>query len=356
LYNPNNSAALYPSKEAAPYLSLKNAEKKSIKRLANAFCIPLAGVQFVAVFAVIVAMLGMLLIRVAILHQGGSLSSGTITAFLSQSSNSDLLNNCFYAATYITYMLVPLIIICAVLRQNPIKVIPTKFSHPEYILPAVAIGLFFSFVGDLYASYFDWLLSLLNFKTELTQFSFPDNAPAFVLYFIELSVLAPICEEAIFRGIILQNLRKYGNFFAVLVSSLLFGVLHGNFEQTPFAFVVGIICGIVVIETGSIFASMLIHCCVNSSSIIFSALSYFKNDQYANIVYIIYAAVICVLAVLALLDLKKRGLFKGLKSRYFPSAISAARNFGIFVATPGFIIFLLFYAANMLLTLKRITV
>jgi Predicted metal-dependent membrane protease len=345
LDNRNHSAAAFLSKAAA--------EKKSVKRLANAFSIPLAGVQFVAVFAAITATVGMLLVRVALLHQGGSLSLGTVFAFLSQSNNSDLLNNCFYAALYVAYMVIPLIIICAVLRQSPFKVIPAKFTHPEFLLPAVAVGLFFSVAGDLYASYFDWLLSLVHLKTNLTQFSFPDNVPAFIVYFIELSVLAPICEETIFRGIILQNLRKYGNFFAVLVSSLMFGVLHGNLEQTPFAFIVGIICGIVVIETGSIFASMLIHCCVNTSSIIFSALAYFKNDQFANAVYFIYIAAICILTIFALLDLKKRGFFKGLKGRYFQTAVPAVKNFVAFIATPGFIVFLIFYVGIMFSYLER---
>ena len=276
---------LYRNNSAPAYLSKTDAEKKNIRRLANTFTFPLIGVQFVGLFAALTATIGILLVRVAVLKQGGSLSLGTVSSFLSQSNNSDLLNNCFYGAMYIAYMVIPLIVICVLLRQDPFKVISTKFTHPELLLPAIAIGLFFSVAGDLYASYFDWLLSLVHLKTKLDQFSFPSNVPAFIVYYIELAVLAPICEELIFRGIILQNLRKFGNFFAVLVSSLLFGVLHGNLEQTPFAFVVGIICGIVVIETGSIFASMLIHCIVNSSSIIFSAISYIKNEQFSNVAY-----------------------------------------------------------------------
>ena len=41
-------------------------------------------------------------------------------------------------------------------------------------------------------------------------------------------IIAPIMEELLFRGLILQTLKRYGNVFAILVTSLLFALLHGN--------------------------------------------------------------------------------------------------------------------------------
>ena len=66
--------------------------------------------------------------------------------------------------------------------------------------------------------------------------------------FLYASILAPISEELIFRGYILQTLRPYGRKFAIVCSAFLFGVFHGNLLQTPYAFLMGLILGYVTLE------------------------------------------------------------------------------------------------------------
>lgn len=66
--------------------------------------------------------------------------------------------------------------------------------------------------------------------------------------FLYASILAPISEELIFRGYILQTLRPYGKKFAICFSAFLFGVFHGNLLQTPYAFFMGLVLGYVTLE------------------------------------------------------------------------------------------------------------
>lgn len=61
-------------------------------------------------------------------------------------------------------------------------------------------------------------------------------------------LLGPVAEEILFRGLVLRSLQPYGKKFAILVSSLLFGLFHGNLMQAPFAFVVGLVMGYVALE------------------------------------------------------------------------------------------------------------
>ena len=58
--------------------------------------------------------------------------------------------------------------------------------------------------------------------------------------FIYASILAPISEEILFRGLIQHSLLPFGKKFAVFGSALLFGIFHGNLAQTPFAFLAGL--------------------------------------------------------------------------------------------------------------------
>lgn len=342
----------YKGNLAAPFLSKSQADKKYIKRMSNVFSVPLILEQVIGTVVLLFAAVIAMLVHVSVIHDAGSFSLKTFISFLNQSDNSDLINNIFYALSYFSYMFIAFIIISAVLRQNPLKVIPIKVRHSKLIFPAIVIGLFFSVIGELFSGYFGWLLQLVHLRIELPQFSFPNNTPALIVYFIEISVLAPICEEAIFRGMIMQNLRRYGNFFAVLVSSLMFGILHGNLEQTPFAFIVGIALGITVIETGSIFVSMLLHCCINTISIVFSAISCYGGDGLSNRIYAAYVIFICALAAISVIVLKEKHAFKNVKKRYFSDSMPVPQAFTTFITTPGFIVFLVFYILIMALTLR----
>ncbi len=82
--------------------------------------------------------------------------------------------------------------------------------------------------------------------------------------FIQMAVLAPVFEEYWFRGVIQSSLAPYGNGFAILVSSLCFGMAHGNIHQFCYTVIVGICLGYVRYATGSIMPTMIMHAIFNS--------------------------------------------------------------------------------------------
>lgn len=81
--------------------------------------------------------------------------------------------------------------------------------------------------------------------------------------FVLTCVLAPLAEEAVFRGLVLNRLRPYGERFAVLASAVAFAMLHGNLSQMLYAFTVGLVFGYVAVVTGQIRQTALLHACVN---------------------------------------------------------------------------------------------
>lgn len=76
--------------------------------------------------------------------------------------------------------------------------------------------------------------------------------------FLYASILAPIGEEILFRGYVLRSLRSFGKRFAIFGSALLFGLFHGNFLQTPYAILMGLVLGYVTVEY-SIGWAVLLH-------------------------------------------------------------------------------------------------
>lgn len=76
--------------------------------------------------------------------------------------------------------------------------------------------------------------------------------------FLYAAFIGPAAEELVYRGIVLRSLQKYGKGLAIVVSSILFGVMHGNFLQGIFAILVGIVLSYITIEY-SIKWAILLH-------------------------------------------------------------------------------------------------
>lgn len=66
--------------------------------------------------------------------------------------------------------------------------------------------------------------------------------------FLYASFIGPIAEELAYRGFVLRIFQKYGKMAAVLISALLFGIMHANIPQGIFAFGVGLVLGYVTVE------------------------------------------------------------------------------------------------------------
>ena len=100
-----------------------------------------------------------------------------------------------------------------------------------------------------------------------------------LLMFIALVIAAPILEELIFRGIMLDGLlRIYSPTKAVIVSSLLFGLIHLNPAQFVGGALVGGFMGWVYVHTRSVLATILIHASFNLTAF---AESYFIDVEEA---------------------------------------------------------------------------
>lgn len=82
--------------------------------------------------------------------------------------------------------------------------------------------------------------------------------------FFMLVVIAPVFEEFMFRGVIQNALKPYGNGLAIFTCGILFGVFHGNFQQCFYTAAAGIALGYIANVTGSIFPTTVIHALMNS--------------------------------------------------------------------------------------------
>lgn len=92
-----------------------------------------------------------------------------------------------------------------------------------------------------------------------------------VLIYIYICLLGPILEELVFRGVLLEGLRKYGNFFGIVMSAVMFGLMHQNIAQCLPAVAIGLVWGFVAVKSGSLIPSMFLHILNNTMSAVLLA-------------------------------------------------------------------------------------
>lgn len=119
-----------------------------------------------------------------------------------------------------------------------------------------------------YLLVFNFLSDAIRLPDFMTQ-TFNDVAKT-ATGVIAICIIGPICEELIFRESIIRCMLNNGATpkAAVITSSLLFSIAHGNPAQMFFAFFVGILFAMLFIKSGNIILSTIMHILNNSFSVI----------------------------------------------------------------------------------------
>lgn len=107
---------------------------------------------------------------------------------------------------------------------------------------------------------------VLEIRSDLSIISVP-------LQLICIAVVPAVLEEFMFRGVFAGYYREKGILTAALLSGLVFGLFHLNFNQFGYAFALGVAFALLLEGTGSIFYGMFAHFLINGFSVIITALS-----------------------------------------------------------------------------------
>jgi membrane protease YdiL (CAAX protease family) len=211
--------------------------------------------------------------------------------------------------------------------QHDLRVENKKFNLKIVLVSAVVLLSLNSFLG-IFASLLESLLNLFglsaNFALEQLE-SLNDFAIPMLIY---TCLVAPIFEEFIYRGAILRSLEKYGKKFAIMVSALLFGMMHGNFYQIFMAMGVGLILGYLATEY-SIKLTIILHIINNVSVQALTILSPKLGDNIGDIFDISFLVIAIIILIAAIIKKRKsvkewllnNSLEKGLMTKFFTSIL-----------------------------------
>lgn len=248
-----------------------------------------------------------------------TLASLFLAAYSSKvpATDTEALTNSFIESPYYSVYLIAIAIIplslcillyCLITKRNlsilSAKPTVSKKSFALYLLFGLGALPLSAAVSALWSK----LLSQFGVAPNTTQA--PEGIFATVIFVLAHAVLAPILEEILFRSLILERLRRYGDVFAVITSALLFMLLHASFSSFAYAFISGVIFGFLAVYTGSLLCPMIIHALNNIISVTMVILSDRITPESTDLIYIGLLLLFAAVSIIAAFALQKKGKFK----------------------------------------------
>lgn len=181
---------------------------------------------------------------------------GYIVALISDSMPATLASELLLALPAIVYLLVKKVNIRERLRINRIK--------PSNIFWLILFNICFAPVLRLLNA-----ISML-FATNVASASIFNASMGtnFLVGVFVFAIVPAVLEESVYRGIFYNEYAKISLRGGIILSALLFALMHGNFNQFTYAFVMGLIFCLMVEATDSTVSTMILHFCTNFSSVV----------------------------------------------------------------------------------------
>ena len=180
-------------------------------------------------------------------------------------------------AYYLPFVALPLLLYVlrrsgtgASLRPNPISLFNT--------IAIVALALLGVVLVNALAVL--WAIPLQALGLEITGSSLPipGDSRGLALLLFTAAVLPAVCEEFLFRGAILASLEPGGTRRAMVVTAVLFMMLHGSIVGMPTQLLLGLVLAALVVYCDSIYAGLIYHTVHNAAAVI---LQYLQQSQPA---------------------------------------------------------------------------
>ncbi len=217
------------------------------------------------------------------------------------------------------------------------KKVCLNFGRPydsKLMFLAIPIGMLVCMMGNFATNYISLFFEeLFGIVFESPDMPTPNTPLGIVAFFLQVSVVPALVEEFAIRGVIMMPLRKYGNLFAIVVSSAIFGLMHGNLVQAPFAFIVGIGIGYLVITTGTMWTGVIIHFFNNFFSCVITLLYDYLPESTVNTVYYVCVVLFLLSGIICTLVFMQRA-----RKNHIPTklkrptcAYKPLRKFGLYM-------------------------
>lgn len=150
-----------------------------------------------------------------------------------------------------------------------------------FLIAPAAIGAMWSLMLVLGLSGYRKWMQALGADTVQDSVKFLQNGTdpaALVLMAVAAVLVAPVCEEIVFRGFLYPAVKRFtGTWPAAIFSALVFAAAHANLPALLPLFLFGLVLVFLYEKTGSLWAPVAVHFCFNGSTVLIQALARYYN-------------------------------------------------------------------------------
>ncbi|MBO5908198.1 MAG: CPBP family intramembrane metalloprotease, partial [Clostridia bacterium] len=119
------------------------------------------------------------------------------------------------------------------------------------------------------------------------------SATSICITIISSALVPAVFEEYLYRRFLCKEFTIHGGAFAIIISALLFALAHFSFNNFPYAFVCGLVLGVVYLKTGSVKYTVAIHFANNFLGYTLSLIGSEMNSiDYMNMIVLIVIALV----------------------------------------------------------------
>lgn len=199
-----------------------------------------------------------------IIGSGASLSDPEFARLLTEELMSSLNPIILISAalTLGTYL-----IIFLARKKNPLCEVRLTSAKPHKLFCGLIIGASLQLFFCITINFLSSILPPRFFSSMEQNGALIENSPLW-LSLISLAVVTPVLEEVVFRGLVYTRLTKgMRRGTAVLLSSIIFGIAHGNVIAFVYAGLFGVVLACLLERSGSIIPGILAHAAFNAVSV-----------------------------------------------------------------------------------------
>lgn len=204
-----------------------------------------------------------------------------------------------YSATVIGASFIILMVVAKAMFRIDLKSIyHTEKSHARTVIVCMPAVMLVNLAISLIIGIVTMYLSSNGIILPEADFSYSDaSASAFFFQIFYGVIMAPIVEETLYRGLTIHLLKPYGKGMAVIISSMIFGLMHGNVSQAVNGFCFALVMGTITVYSNSIIPTICIHMINNALAQIPDISDVIGSDM----LYEVYLALMITCLVLGLL-------------------------------------------------------
>ena len=174
-------------------------------------------------------------------------------------------------AFYVPFVLLPAALYMArrggmgeALRLGPMPALST--------LTVALLAVMTVYAASAVSAGWEWLLAGFGLTPPASPEA-PGSPQALTLAILTMAAVPAVCEELLFRGIVLSAWESRGTALAAGVSTLMFALIHGNLFGLPAYALVGGLAAYLVVLLDSLYAGITFHTVYNTACLVIAHLA-----------------------------------------------------------------------------------